>query len=164
MINISQNFTVEITSLANPDAPEIIAQNLAASITSWEREFNEDEPEEEADDNGFLLPKDGDEEDEVDGEGSDEDGEEEEAAESDSTLYVTTTLNAEVLKDIKTLQASEDATIKISFIYGNETVGTIRREFEVDPDAFLSLGSGNKSPEDLVVGLTFDVYDSDTVL
>lgn len=165
MTNINQEFAVEIVRFNAAGESDVIAKNLAASITSWEREFNEeDEPEE---DHGFLVP---DEEDAADEEEDEEDGDEDEAEEgeegeeSDGTLYVTATLNKDVLSDIKTLQHLDDPRpIKISFVYGNDEVGTLRREFEVDSEMFISFSSGAKEETDLIIGLTFDVYSSELV-
>lgn len=158
-LNINQQFVVEISRPAV--GPELLAKNLASAITSWEREFNE---EDEDENHGFLVPEDEDEAEDDEEEGAEEgEGEDEEEPEADSTLYVTATLNKEVLREIKELQESEDASLlRIAFVYGNEQVGTIRREFDVDGDMFMSFGSGVKDTTDLVVGLTFDVYDSST--
>lgn len=166
-LNIDQHFVVEITRPYFGTDP--IAPNLASAIQSWEREFNE-EVEDEDEKHGFLVPEDGaDEEDEDEDEESAEDEEDEEGDEeeptSDSTLYVTATLNKEVLREIRELQSINadnlgEMLVKIAFVYGNDQVGTVRREFDVDPDVFMNFGSGAKDASDLVVGLTFDVYDS----
>lgn len=163
-MNISQNFVVEITYVAGENRPEQIAPNLAKAVTSWEREFND---EEEDENEGFLVPEDGldegedgDEEEGAEGEEADE----EEGLLSDSTLYLTATLSKDVLAEIKALQGMDsDELIKISIIYGNDQIGTIRRVFEVDPDLILNFGSGSKEATDLVVGLTFDIYNSEIV-
>lgn len=159
-MNINQNFVVEITRINSENPQDLIAPNLAKAITSWEREFNE---EDEDENEGFLVPEDGlDEAEEADDEEADD---EDEASEelSDSTLYVYATLNREVLAEIKALQEDDAEMIKISFVYGNEQAGTLRREFQVDPYSIINFGSGSKEEADLVIGLTFDVYNSEVV-
>jgi len=161
-MNISQNFVVEIIR-PNGDEEVVVAPNLAAAITSWEREFNEEQESEEPEDSsedsqGFLVPEgDADEADDEDGDADDEE------LDADSTLCMTAYVNKEVLQDIKDLQNSEDPSLlKIRIIYGSEQIGRLVREFDVGADVFMSLGSGSKieASSNLVVGLTFDVYDS----
>lgn len=154
-MNINQQFTVEISRLT-ADGETVIAPNLGKAITSWVRDFNEEEEEDE--NHGFLLPEDEDEDGDV------TEGEDEEEVEEDegpnSTLTVTSTVNKAVLAELKALQDSaySEENLMVRVIYGNDEVGKLVREFEVSPDLFIGLSSGDKEETDLMVTIEFDVY------
>lgn len=163
----TQMFTVEILTTP-PAAPAVLATSLSANIIAWEREFNEED--EEDDDSNFLVPDSdddaGDEDDDGDDHVDDEDGEEGFVIEepSDSTLSLTTHVNAAVLADIKALQAmNADERILVRIVYGTEEAKLVR-QFTVSPELSVLLSDGAKdTDEPLLITLVADVYDSETI-
>lgn len=171
---INQEFQIEIIRCKEDGEPEVIAQNLSAQISSWEREFND---EDDDTDPSFLVNEDGASDDSDDGDDDDTDGDdadqddgdpstEFEIVDSDSTLSLVTTVNAGVLADIKALQELDaDDHVKVRVVYGTEPVQLVR-EFMISPDVAVLLTSGDRvamPKEALQITIVADVFDSATI-
>jgi hypothetical protein len=160
---ITQEFAVEIVRVNETGLETRVFPELGSAFTSWEREFAEPEDDDdEEDSNGFLVGA-GDSDEDLPESEDDEDadeGESFEGAEPDGELVVTAKLNSKVLEQFRDMTSSK-ADYKIRFIYGNETVGVFIREFLVDNNAIISMGSGVKSKDELEVHMYFDIYGND---
>lgn len=172
-MNIQDQFAVEIIRV-NPfdgSAEDVVAQSLSEGIVHWERELYE-EDEEEEDDNDFLVSDATDEEDDVtseDEEEEDNEGADCEVSAPTGLLTVQTTINKGVLEDIRALQNSEsDDELLIKFTYGDAESGTFTRQFKVSADVSIILSEGARRlkgdpTDDLLITLSFDLFDSDFV-
>lgn len=165
-MNINQAFSVCMVLVDEQGNEMVVAPNLCKAIQSWEIEVNE--PEDDPDDDGFLVAEDQDADDSDDSTDDAEPDDEDEPEVADRTLVLTSVLNKLALSEFKSLVNGEVQDLKVQFIYGNDEVGKITREFLCDTDGLLSVGTSGSCGEgadttDLQVELVFDVYDSDTL-
>lgn len=167
-MTITNQFEVQIVTLTGDNAGQVIAPNLAAAITSFDRELDDPTDEEEDDtDTGFLLadvadapdedaPDDEDEGDPQDHEDDEEEGEEELP---DGVLTVQVDVTREVMDELATLREMPETRLGISFVYGG---GLLTRTFEVSSAFWITLNSGIKEPTQLKLNVNCDVYDAST--
>lgn len=167
-MTVNQNFVVKMELIDEEGNATAVAPELCKAIVGWEVEDLEEKAESD-----FLVPDSSSEEEEEEG-SDEEDGEDEEDEDDEETesvplklLALTSRVTKEALAEFKAL-TTDINELRISFIYGNENVGQIVKQFDCDTDAVLTLCSGNSRLENaeetpLEVELLFDVYGSDTL-